>query len=89
MTQVKKRDGTTEQFILSKIETGIKKAGATAQQAVQVAKEITKKTAGKVDVAAADLSDWVVVELRKVNKKAADAFAKFRDRKMKAKEENK
>jgi transcriptional regulator NrdR family protein len=89
MAQVKKRDGTTEEFIQSKIEAGIRKAGATAQQAVQVTKEVAKKVAGKVDVTAAALSDWVVVELRKVNKKAADAYAKYRDRKLKAKEEKK
>ncbi len=43
MVKVKKRDGRLEEFMESKIVEGIKKAGATAEEASQVAKKITKR----------------------------------------------
>jgi len=85
MVKVKKRDGKIEEFVESKIVTGVKKAGASAGEAAHVAKEISEMVAHKVEVTAEELSNMVVTSLRKVNKAAADEFIKFRDKKIKAK----
>ena len=85
MVKIKKRDGRLEEYLESKIITGVKKAGATAEEAVHVVKEVAEKIAHKGEVTAEELSTMVVVSLRKVNKKAADEFVKFRDNKLKAK----
>lgn len=84
MAKVKKRDGTVEEFVQSKIVKGVRKAGATAQQATQVAKEVSAKIAGKTEVTAQQLSRHVVTSLGKVNKTAADDFVKFRNAKLRA-----
>ena len=85
MVKVKKRDGSFEEFVESKIVAGVKKAGATAEEAAQVAKEVTAKVVKKAEVTAEELSNMVVASLEKVNKVAADEFAKFRDKNLKAK----
>lgn len=85
MVKIKKRDGRIEEHVESKIVAGVKKAGATAKEAAQVAKEVVEKVAHKGEVTAEELSTMVVASLRKVNKKAADEFVKFRDNKLKAK----
>ena len=85
MVKVKKRDGGFEEFAQSKIVTGVKKAGATAEEAARVAKEVAEKIAHRTEVTAEELSNMVVTSLKKVNKAAADEFEKFRDRKLKAK----
>jgi transcriptional regulator NrdR family protein len=85
MVKVKKRDGGFEQFIESKIVAGVKKAGATAEEAAQVTKEVSLKVANKAEVTAEELSNMVVTSLRKVNKAVADEFEKFRDKKLKVK----
>ena len=85
MVKVKKRDGKFEEFVESKIVAGVKKAGATAEQAGHVAKEVAEKVARKTEVTAEEMSDMVVTSLKKVNKAAADEFVKFRDKKIKAK----
>jgi transcriptional regulator NrdR family protein len=64
---------------------GVKKAGATAEEAARVAKEVTEKVARKAEVSAEELSNMVVTSLKKVNKVAADKFLKHRDEKLKAK----
>ena len=87
MVKVKKRDGTIEEHIESKIVAGVRKAGATAEEAARVAKEVVEKVAHKSEVTAKELSTMVVASLRKLNKKAADAFVKFRDSKLKAKKQ--
>ena len=84
-TRVKKRDGTFEDFVETKIAAGIKRAGATAEEAARVAKEVALKIAGKAVITAEELSSMVVAALAKINKAAAEAFAKFRDTKIKAK----
>ncbi|WXG47121.1 MAG: ATP cone domain-containing protein [Candidatus Atabeyarchaeum deiterrae] len=89
MVRVKKRDGRIEDFIQSKIVAAVRKAGVTAEQAAQVAKEIAKKVVNRVEVTSATLSDFVVAALRKINKKAADAFVEYRDRKLKQQEKKK
>jgi transcriptional regulator NrdR family protein len=89
VVQVKKRDGGIQDFVQSKLEASVKKAGATAEQATQVAKLVAKKVANKIEVTSAKLSDYVVAALRKINKKAADAYAAYRDRKLKQKEQKK
>ena len=78
MVKVKKRIGKTEEYVESKIIAGCKKAGATAEEAVKVAKEASVKVGNMAVVDAEKLSDMVVESLRKVNKAAADAFHKFR-----------
>ena len=55
MVKVKKRKGTTEEFIESKIAEGVKRAGATAEEASQVAKETAEKVAHKAQVKAQDV----------------------------------
>lgn len=85
MVKIKKRDGRTEDYVESKIVAGVKKAGATAKEAEQVAKEVTAKLAHRTEIAAHELSDIVVTSLKKVNKKASDEFVKFRVDKLKAK----
>ena len=85
MVKIKKRDGRIEEYIESKIVAGVKKAGATAKEATQVVKEVIEKVAHKGEVTAEELSTMVVTSLRKVNKKAAEEFAKFRDNKLKPK----
>jgi transcriptional regulator NrdR family protein len=84
-TKIKKRDGTTEDYTESKIVTGVKKAGATAEQAVRVSREVTQKLAGKAFVTAEELSGMVISTLALINKNASEAFAKFRDAKVKTK----
>jgi len=82
---VKKRDGRIQDYIESKIIAGVKKTGATAKEAEEVAKEAAKKLANRAEVTAEELSEIVVTALRKVNKKASEAFVKFRDNKLKTK----
>jgi len=82
---VKKRDGRIQDYIESKIIAGVKKTGATAKEAEEVAKEATKKLANRAEVTAEELSEIVVTALTKVNKKASEAFVKFRDNKLKTK----
>lgn len=92
MVKVKKRNGIVQEFTESKIVAGIKRAGATVEEAGHVAKEVAKKMERNTEdvleigeVTAAELSKMVVNELEKVNKKAADEFVKFRDDKLRAK----
>jgi 20S proteasome alpha/beta subunit len=66
---------------------GVKKAGATVEEAEKVAKEVAGKIAKRTEVTAQDLSRMVVTSLRKINKTAAEEFVKFRDAKLKAKKE--
>lgn len=87
LVKIKKRDGRIEEFVESKIVSGVKKAGATAEEATRVAKEVAKKIANKAEVTAEELSMMVVTSLRKINKKAAEAFVKFRDNKLRAKKQ--
>jgi transcriptional regulator NrdR family protein len=85
LVKIKKRDGSFEEFVESKIVTGVKKAGATAEEAAKVAKDVSAKVAKKAEVTAEELSNMVVSSLKKVNKAVADEFVKFRDKKLKAK----
>ncbi len=85
MVSVKKRIGRTEEYLESKIIAGVKKAGATAEEAANVVKEVGVKVEKMTVVEAEKLSDMVVESLRKVNKTAADAFLKFRREKYKKK----
>jgi transcriptional regulator NrdR family protein len=85
LVKIKKRDGKFEEFVESKIVAVVKKAGATAEEAARVAKEVAQKVAHKTEVTAEELSNMVVTSLKKVNKAAADKFVKHRDEKLKAK----
>ena len=85
LVKIKKRDGRFEEFVESKIVAGVKKAGATAEEAAHVVKEVSEKVTHKAEVTAEELSNMVVTSLRKVNKAAADKFVKHRDEKLKAK----
>jgi len=85
LVKIKKRDGRFEEFVESKIVAGVKKAGATAEEAAHVAKEVSKKIAHKTEVTAEELANMVVTSLKKINKAAADKFVKHRDEKLKAK----
>jgi transcriptional regulator NrdR family protein len=84
-TKVKKRDGTFEDYVEAKVVAGVKRAGATADQAARVGKEVSQKVAGKALITAEELSSMVVSTLAKINKDASAAFVKFKDTKTKAK----
>ena len=85
MVSVRKRIGRTEEYLESKIIEGVKKAGATAEEASEVVADVGFKVGDMAVVEADKLSDMVVESLRKVNKAAADAFLKFRAQKYKKK----
>ena len=85
MVKVKKRDERIEDFMESKITTACQKAGATAEEAAQVVKDVSMNIVNMAIVPAEQLSEIVVTSLRKVNNAAADAFVKFRDEKLKTK----
>ena len=87
MVKIKKRDGRIEEYIESKIVAGAKKAGATAEEAARVAKEVAEKVAHRGEVTAEELSTMVVTSLRKVNKKASEEFVKFKDNKLRTKKQ--
>jgi len=84
-TKVKKRDGTFEDYVESKVVAGVKRAGATADQAARVGKEVTQKVAAKALITSEELASMVVSTLAKINKDASTAYLKFRDTKAKAK----
>jgi transcriptional regulator NrdR family protein len=85
LVKIKKRDGRLEEFAESKIVAGLRKAGATAEEATHIAKEVAEKVAHKAEVTAEELSNMVVASLKKVNRVAAGEFAKYHDEKLKAK----
>ena len=85
MVKVKKRDGKWEKYLESKIVAGAKASGATAEEAAQVAKQVTAKLAKKTEVTAEELSETVAKAIEKVNKAAAKEFVRFRDSKLKSK----
>ena len=85
MVEVKKREGRIEEYIEQKISQGLKKAGASAEEAEKVVKDVAGKVARRTQLTASELSSMVVTSLRKVNNKAAEEFVKFRDNKLKAK----
>lgn len=81
MVKVRKRDGKLQRFRESKIVRACKRAGATAKQATYVALDVSFKVAKLPVVTAVRLSKMVGASLRKVNKKAANAFVRFRNKK--------
>lgn len=85
MIGVEKRDGRLQKFMKSKIVRACKKAGATAKEATKVTTEVSKKVAKMAIVPAEKLSSMVMTSLKKVNKTAANAFVKFRNKKLRAK----
>ena len=82
MVKVKKRNGKMEDFKLSKIVAGCENAGSNAEQALCVATEILTNVADKTIVPAAELSDMVITELKKVNEEASEAFDEYRHAKV-------
>jgi transcriptional regulator NrdR family protein len=87
LVKVKKRSGKFEEFIESKIAAGVKKTGATAEEAERVAKAVSWDLAYETEITAEELSHMVVRSLKKINKTAADEFVKYRDRKLRPKKE--
>lgn len=85
MVKVRKRDGRMEEFDESKIASGVREAGATAEEAAFIAEEVSKKVAYVSEVASEELSDMVVASLSKINKAEAEKFVQARDEKLKAK----
>jgi transcriptional regulator NrdR family protein len=82
LVRVKKRSGKIEEFLESKIITGVRRAGANAKDAAYVANQVSRMVAPLREVTADDLSNMVASSLRKVNKAAAGNFTKFRDIKL-------
>ena len=89
LVKVKKRSGKFEEFVESKITAGVKRAGATAEEAERVVKAVSWDLAYETEITAEELSNVVVRSLKKINKTAADEFVKYRDHKLKTKKENK
>ena len=85
MVKIKKRNGNIVKFSKNKIIRGCKKAGASAKEAKKVASAVTKKLKRRKVIAATKLSVMVVKTLRRVNKKAASSFVKYRARKSRRK----
>jgi transcriptional regulator NrdR family protein len=85
MVKVQKRDMSWEEFVKSKVERGAKLAGATSEEAVRVADEVSKNVAKKAKVSAEELSQMVVDSLEKVDKTAAKEFKRFRAKKLESK----
>jgi transcriptional regulator NrdR family protein len=81
MAKVRKRNGSMEEFKLSKIVAGCEKAGSTPEQALCVSKELVAAVGERSVVTAEELSDKVVAELEKVNEVAAEAFKTYGARK--------
>ena len=78
MVKVKKKNGSLEEFMESKIVTACQRAGATAKEAADTAKNISVKVVKKTVVTSEEIARMVVDSLKKANKTAADAFVKFR-----------
>ena len=85
LVKVRKKDGRLEEFDESKIASGVRKAGATAEEAAYITQEVSKKVAYLAEVASEELSDMVVASLSKINKAEAEKFVQARDEKLKAK----
>jgi len=78
MVKVKKKDGSLEEFMEKKVVAGVKKAGATAKEALDVAREVSEKAVKKTLVTTEEIGKMAADSLKKVNKKAAEAFVKFK-----------
>ena len=89
LVKVKKRSGKFEEFVESKIAAGVKKAGATAEEAERVVKAVSWDLVYETEITAEELSNMVVRSLKKINKTVADEFVKYRDHKLRTKKENK
>jgi len=77
MVNVKKRDGSVEEFNLSKIVSGCEKAGATSEQSLCVAQELLTSVKDVSEVSAENLSSKVISELKKVNERASRAYEDY------------
>ena len=84
LTKVRRRDGRLVEFDSRNVSAGVAKAGASVEEAVQVAKEVSKQVAQKAEVTAEELSEMVATALRRVNRKAADEFVRYRNEKRKS-----
>jgi len=74
MVRVKKKDGNLEEFMENKIVVGVKKAGGTAKEAVDVARDVSGKIVKKTVVTTEEIAKMVADSLKRVNKKVADTF---------------
>jgi hypothetical protein len=81
MVEVKKRDGSVEDFMESKILAACEKAGSTAEQAAYVVLDVVEKIGDAALISTEELSELVESSLRKVNEGAADAFLKYKEEK--------
>ena len=75
MVKVKKR---SEKFDKAKLKTSMKKAGAKEGHARKVADKIAGKV--KEGTRTAKIWEWVIVELRPLDRKAAEAYRTYRRR---------
>jgi 2-phosphoglycerate kinase len=82
MVKVQKRE---EEFEKSKVENSIKAAGATPEEAANIAEEISKKVAKRKKISSDEIFDMAVRALNKVNKTAAKEFRRYRAEKLKPK----
>lgn len=74
--KVKKRDGRIEEFKEEKIARVVKAAGLEDDKAKRVASKITSwaKAKNENPIASVSIRDQIIVELQKINRRAADFF---------------
>jgi transcriptional regulator NrdR family protein len=80
--KVKKKDGRIEEYTQAKIVEGVRKAGATEEQATRVARDVTDQIVTVVTTT--QLAKLVAASLKKVNPAAAAEYLRYRATKAKA-----
>ena len=75
LVKVKKR---SERFDKAKLKASMKKAGAKEAHARKVANKIAGKV--RVGTRTVQIWDWVIAELKPLNRKAAEAYRTYRSR---------
>lgn len=78
MVKIWKRNGKMQSFSKAKVLKSCKKSGASMQQAKHVAERVAMKVKSKRVVKAQDLSKAIISEMRRVNKRAAVSFVKYK-----------
>ena len=76
MSHVRKKNGKLQAFNKNKKVKACKKAGTSFKSAVAVAEEVAKKV-GNATIRAERLSQLVITDLRKKNKRAAASFLSY------------
>lgn len=78
MTKIWKRNGKMQAFSRAKVLKSCRKSGASMQQAKHVSERVAGKVKSRRVVRAQNLSKIIISELRRVNKRAANSFVKYK-----------